>query len=228
LQSLARGGEAPRIGLVGNTGGGKTEIAKHVVRGYVATSPGAALIIDAKAERRYDDLPGAVVRDSIAHLAADWPRGARIIILRPRIFEGSDADPEAVAAFQWRWAGRRWPSLVVNDELVPHAADYGQWRRGSRMLKRAFVQGRSHGLAQLWCTTNLQGAPTDAADQSSVIFVLQTAGAGLNLLHDRHYLIGVPDGLIPSLAGFPLPPEQRGEFLALRSGLPWNGKIYKF
>lgn len=228
LASLVRGGEAPRIGLVGNTGGGKTEIAKHIVAAYLAASPGPVLIIDAKAERRYDDLPGAIVRESVAHLGADWPAGARVIVIRPRIFEGADADPEAVAELQWRLAGRRWPSLVVNDELVPHAAHHGQWRRGAHFLPRAFVQGRSHGLAQLWGTTALQAVPIEAADQSSVIFALQTAGLGLRILDDRNYLVGVPSGTVEGLAGYPLPPEQRGEFLALRSGIPWDGCVYKF
>jgi hypothetical protein len=228
LASLARGGEAPRIGLVGNTGGGKTEIARHIVKAYLAASPGFVFVVDAKAERRYDDLPGAVVRESVSHLANDWPTGARLIIIRPRIFEGSDADPEAIAALQWRCAGRRWPSLAVNDELVPHAADYGQWRRGSKMLKRSFIQGRTHGLTQLWGTTALQAVPIEAADQSSVIFTLQTAGLGLRLLNERNYLVGVPPGTVERLAGFERPPAERGEFLALRSGVPWDGYVYKF
>lgn len=199
------------------------------MQAYLAASPGPVIVIDAKAERRYDDVaPGTIVRESVAHLGAGLPPDARVAIIRPRIFEGADADPEAVADLQWRLAGARWPSLVVNDELVPHAAHHGQWRRGSRMLPRAFIQGRTHGLAQLWGTTALQAVPIEAADQSSVIFVLQTAGLGLRILDDRNYLVGVPPGTVEALAGFDRPPEERGEFLALRSGVPWDGVVYKF
>lgn len=228
LASVVRGGEAPRIGLVGNTGSGKTTAAREIVRAWLTHSPGLAVVVDAKAERRYDDLPGAVVRESLAHYADERPPpGARLLILRPSIFDGAEADPEAAAAFCWRLAGRRWPTLLVNDELVPHAAHHGQWRRGMTALPRAFIQGRVHGLSQLWGTTALQGVPVEAADQSSVILVFQTAGLGLRILGDRNYLVGVPPGTVEGLAGFDRPPDERGEFLALRSGVPWDGRIYR-
>lgn len=197
------------------------------MRAYLSASPGPVIVVDAKAERRYDDVAPAIVRESVAHLGTDWPPGARLIIIRPRIFEGADADPEAVADAQWRLAGERWPSLVVNDELVPHAARHGQWRRGSHQLPRAFIQGRTHGLAQLWGTTALQSVPIEASDQS-VIFAFQTAGLALRILGERNYLVGVPPGTVEGLAGFDRPPGERGEFLALRSGVPWNGCVYKF
>lgn len=226
---MERAGEAPRIGLIGNTGGGKTTAARALAGAYLTIAPGPVIVVDNKAEGRYDDLPGARTYASPTAFAVNPPsQGERVWIFRPALFEGGEVDPEEVAAFQWRLAGRRWQSLVVNDELVPHAAHHGQWCRGARWLPRAFVQGRTHGLAQVWGTTALQAVPIDAADQSSELWVFKTAGVALRILDDRNYLIGVPDGTVEQLCGYPAPPEQRGDFVRLVSGVPWDGEIYRF
>lgn len=226
LASLERGGEAPRIGVVGNTGSGKTHATEALALGYLRVSPGALIVVDNKAEGRYDRLPGAEVFPSLSALRPS--AGSRVWVLKPALFEGGEVSPEEVAEFQWKLRARRWPSMVLNDELVPHAAKAGQWRRGSTWLPRSFVQGRSHGLAQLWGTTLLHSVPIEAAEQSSELWVFKSAGLGLRLLDERNYTIGVPPGLIENLAGYPLPPEQRGEFVRLVSGVPWDGVVYKF
>lgn len=229
FSTLERGGEAPRIGLIGNTGSGKTVAARALAQAYLSVSPGPVIVVDNKAERRYDDLPGAVVYPSIASFAQTRPaHGNRVWVLRPSLFEGGEIDPEQVAEWQWKIAGRRTPSLVLNDELVPHAAKGGQWRTKTQWLQRAFVQGRSHGLAQIWGTTALQGVPLDASQQSHELWVFKTGGVALRILSERDYLIGVPPGTIEGLAGYPLPPAERGEFMRLVSGVPWNGVVYKF
>jgi hypothetical protein len=229
LATLDRGGEAPRIGLVGNTGAGKTVGAHAIAQAYLRSSPGPVIVIDNKAERRYDDLPGAVVFASTSAFAAARPAsGQRVWVMRPSLFEGGEVDPEEIAELQWKLAGKHWPSLVLNDELVPHAAKGGQWKTRTQWLQRAFVQGRSHGLAQLWGTTALQGVPLDASQQSHELWVFKTGGVALRILSERDYLIGVPPGTVEGLAGYPLPPAERGEFVRLVSGVPWNGVIYKF
>ena len=48
------------------------------------------------------------------------------------------------------------------------------------------------------------------------------------LLRRRDYLGGDVERVIPALPGDDLPPEQRGEFVLLRRGRPWDGRIYKF
>jgi hypothetical protein len=228
LASLARGGEGTRIGLIGNTGSGKTVAAVALAQAYLAASPGALIVVDNKAERRFDHLPGATVFPSVAAFATSPPpSGSRVWIFRPSIFEGGEVSPEEVAAFQWRLAGRRWPSLAINDELVPHAARNGQWRKGFEWLPRAFVQGRSHKISEVWGTTALQDVPLASAGQSE-LWVWQTAGVALRLLRERDYLIGVPPGLVENLPGFNDAPELRGDFVSLRSGVPWDGCIYKF
>jgi hypothetical protein len=223
---LVRGGEAPRIGLAGNTGGGKTTAALALACEYLRASPGALIVVDNKAEGRYDGLPGARVYQSISQLATSAQ--GRVWVLKPDVFAGQEISPEAVAEFQWKLRGHRMVSLVLNDELVPHAARAGQWRRGFEWLPKSFVQGRSHGLAQVWCTTMLQSVPIEAAEQSSELWTFKAAGLGLRLLDDRNYTVGVPPGTVENLAGYPLPPEQRGEFLRLVNGVQWDRRVYKF
>lgn len=226
LASLIHGGEAPRVGVIGNTGAGKTVATHALAEGYLRASPGALIVIDNKAEGRYDDLPGARIYESLSQLAIA-PQG-RCWILKPRVFAGHEIDPEEVAQFQWRLRGHRLPSCVLNDELVPHAAVCGQWKHPKGSLPKCFVQGRSHGLSQIWGTTALQDVPLQAAAQSSELWVFQTRGTGLRILRERDYLIGVPPGTVEAFAGYPLPAAERGEFARLVSGVPWDGVTYKF
>lgn len=148
-------------------------------------------------------------------------------IFRPSLFDGGEISPEEVAAFQWRLAGSGWASMVVNDELVPHAARNGQWRPRYEWLPRAFIQGRTHKLTQVWGTTALQDVPLASAGQSE-LWVWQTAGVALRILRERDYLIGVPPGTLENLPGFNDPAELRGDFLRLLPGVPWDRTIYKF
>ncbi|HXD98229.1 MAG TPA: hypothetical protein VN646_16895 [Candidatus Acidoferrum sp.] len=232
LSSLERSGEAPRIGLLGNTGAGKTRAAEEIVRGYLRCSSGLVIVVDAKANRRYDgvlDAARVAVRESVSDVRArPLLPGTRVLIFRSPIFKGVDADPNAIAELSWSLAGSKTPTLTVNDELVPHCADYGQWVGGKGgWVKRSFVQGREHGIGQLWCTTTPQGVPIEAFGQSR-LWVFQLAGQDLSLLRRRNFLIGVPPGLVEELAGEPRPFEERGEFVCLLSGRPWDGRIYKF
>jgi hypothetical protein len=226
LAGLQRDGEAPRIGLVGGTGSGKTVAAEAIARAYLSVSPGALIVVDNKAAGRFDRLPGAQVFESVS--AFRPAPGSRVWIFKPRLWEGGEIDPREIAELQWKMVGRRVRSMVVNDELVPHAVNGGQWIGGQRSpVARAFIQGREHGLSQLWGTTALQDVPGNAADLSE-LWVFQSHGLAARILARRNFLIGAPPGLLEGLAGYPLPPAQRGEFVRLFSGRPWNRTIYKF
>jgi hypothetical protein len=55
-------------------------------------------------------------------------------------------------------------------------------------------------------------------------------GNPIRLLKARGYLepSGTVENVIPSLPGDELPPEQRGYFVLLRRGRPWDQRIYRF
>jgi hypothetical protein len=170
------------------------------------------------------------VRESISHLSSlPLGPGVRMLIIRPRMFEGGRVDVEEVARYCWRLAGRHTRSLLVNDELVPHAAEFGQFVGGKHSdLKRCFTEGRVHGLSQLWGTQDLTDVPVAVVAQSSAIWCFKTAGTGLEILRRRNYLLGVPDGLVENLPDDESPPDERGEFVRLRAGKRWDSKLYRF
>lgn len=222
-------GEAPRIGLLGDPGGGKTRAAEEIVKGYLARAPGIVVIVDAKAERRFDGLPVSpppAVRVSPADLAAHPPPpGTRVIIARAPLTD--ENDPEAWARFTCNLAERRWGSLTVNDELAQ--ATHGMsWRKGTVFLPRTFIRGRTQGLSQLWGTTSPHDVPTAVFESTDEIWQFKTSGMALRVLARRDYLRGIEPETIERLAGYPLPPAERGEFVRLVRGRPWDGRIYKF
>jgi hypothetical protein len=222
-------GEAPRIGLLGDPGGGKTRAAEAIALEYLRVAPGLVVVIDAKGERRFDGLPvnpPPIVRASPADLVARrGPPGTRVIIARAPLTE--DVDPEAWARMVVGLAESRWGSLTIHDELAQASAG-ASWRRGSVFLPRTFVRGRSQGLGVVWCTTSPQDVPTVAFETSDHLLQFKTSGMAIDLLGRRNYLRGIDPEIIEGLAGYPLPPDERGEFVLLSRGAPWDGLIYKF
>src|SRR3954468_13035650 len=89
-------GEAPQIGIVGDTGAGKTTLLRALVEAYVRRSPGWALVIDDK--ERQARYAGQERRD-VADLRARPvdPEGPRVLVFRGDVGAGVDADPEEVA-----------------------------------------------------------------------------------------------------------------------------------
>lgn len=219
-------GEAPRIGLLGDTGTGKTEAARRLVAAYLARSPGVALVIDDKEIRAR--FAGQERRD-VAELAARPPvPEPRAVIFRGAVREGVEVDAESVTELAWSMAGRRRPSLVVYDELE-RAADRGKWLPHVARVPQAFKQGRAVGISMLWGTQSPQDVPRAAFEQSSHIYVFRMDGLGLNVLEDRNYILD--DRLaetIRALPGDELPPAQRGFFVLLRRGRPWDGFVYRY
>lgn len=138
-----------------------------------------------------------------------------------------EVSPEEIARLAAGLANRKWPSLTINDEL-DQAARGGQWKRGAVFLPRSFIRGRSAGLSQVWGTTSPQNVPLEAFELSSEIWCFKLAGLGLRLLGDREYLTGIDPGTIEQLAGYPLPTDQRGEFVRLVRGRTWDRRIYRF
>jgi len=216
--------------VLGDTGTGKTVAMIALVELYLRMSPGWVLVVDDKElQPRY---AGQLRRDveDLRKNPVD-PNGRRVVVFRGVPSQGTDADPEEVAELAWKRAARGRKSCVVHDELVAGRESIvknQQWRKGIEYMPKSFTKGRSPGVADIWGAQSPQSVPIDPFEQSHAILCFRMAGLGLETLRKRDYLAGGAELVIPKLHGPPLPPDQRGDFVLLRRGLPWNGKVYKF
>ena len=214
-------GEGTRIGLLGDTGSGKSHAARILAEYYLRQSRGLVLVADSKGDGGW---PGDV-RESIADLAERPPTG-RQIVLTPDPF-GEPLDLESVARWQWALASRRCPSLVVYDELADACAD-GEWLPGTRDLPRVFTHGRRVQISAVWGGQFAQQIPREAYECSSCLFVWRQAGNALAILRRRGYTDEAAEHAILALPGDAVPPAERGAFVVLRRGRPWDRQIYRF
>lgn len=224
-------GEAPQIGIIGDTGTGKTTATAYLIDLYLRKSPGSVLVVDDKEMRpRFAGQP----RRDVAELRAnpiDWQQG-RVVVFRGEPSRGVRVDLEEIAELAWARAAIGRQTLCVFDELIAGREELTkntQWRKGVTWVPRNFAMGRSPGVADIWGAQDPVDVPNVVFNQSSAIFTFRLAGTGLQKLRERNYLVGGDvDEVIQGLPGPPMPPDQRGPFVMLRRGLPWNGKIYKF
>ena len=213
--------------MLGDPGCGKSRAMREIVRRYVIDCPrGVALVCDDKEARpQYD---GQLYRDPDDLERRPPQPEPRVVVFRGVPFSLSGLDYEKVASLQLRLAQQRVQSMVVYDELDRAAAN-GQWKEGKESkIAWALGKGRSQGAASLWGTQQTQAVPREAFDCSSSILCFRMMGAPLRLLRERGYCEGGVDEVIPILPGDELPPAQRGFFVLLRRGRPWDRKIYRF
>lgn len=218
------------MGLLGDTGTGKTTAEQHLIQEYLRRSPGSALIVDDKEMLpRFEGQYRRDVEDLREH-PVDFQLG-RVIVFRGEPGRGERVDLEDVAALAWARAQKGRKTLCVFDELVAGREELTkntQWRKGVTWVPRNFTMGRSPGIGDLWGAQSPQLVPLDVFEQSSAILCFRLAGLGLERLRQRDYLEGGAGDVIPTLSGPPSPPGERGEFVLLRRGQTWNRVIYKF
>lgn len=223
-------GEGPRVGILGDSGCGKTEAMRRLILEYLRRMPGAPVfVIDDKEARA--QFPGQERRDARDMVRRKPNKEPRVVVFRGDRFARAtgEVDPEEIAEIQWNMAQRGKPSLVVYDEL-DKAANMAMWKKGDASTVRwAFIKGRSSGAATIWGTQETQAVPREAFNQSSCIICFRLVGNPLRLLRERGYLEGGDvASVISTLPGDELPPHRRGYFVLLRRGRPWDQKVYRF
>lgn len=206
---------------------------KYLIGEVQRRSVGWIIIIDDKdpARAQYEGQLFADVVD--VHTRGLEPE-PRIIVLRGDTKMGRDVEPEDAARFAWQLHVKGLPSMLVYDELKHrNLVNYGTWLSGVEWVPRIFEKGRSIGIGSIWGCQYPQQIPTDPWETTDCVFCFKLAGQGLGKLDERGYLgRGEPRErlleLIPTLGGYPLPLERRGEFVVLQRGAPWDGKVYRF
>jgi hypothetical protein len=214
-------GQGVRFGCVGDSGTGKTELLKRVIEAYVRGTGGAVVVVDDGAQAGY------VGEERVNRADARMRpiRGTRLVLVGD-VFSGIAASPEEGATIAWALARRRKKVVCVTDELND-AARNRCWLKGVVMLPAAYTKGRKHGLSGFWTTQRVQDCLGEVFDQSDYIAVFRLVGLGLDRLEERGYLRGIDRSVIERLPGFDAPEELRGQFVLLRRGLPWDGRIYR-
>jgi energy-coupling factor transporter ATP-binding protein EcfA2 len=224
-------GEAPQIGVLGDTGCGKTTLTLELVQAYLRRSPGSVLIVDDKELTTRFEGQERRDREDLRQHPIDYQLG-RVTVFRGDVAHGQRVNVEEVAELAWIRAGRGRKTLVVYDELIAGREDVlcknSQWRRGVKWVPQSFTMGRSPGVADIWGAQTPQDVPNEVFNQSSAILTFRLDGAGLAKLKERGYLDAESAEVVRRLPGPPMPPAQRGDFVMLVRGRPWDRKIYKF
>lgn len=221
--------EAPRVGVLGDTGCGKTEAMRRLVEGWLAKVPrGLVVIVD---DKGLTSPFSGQERKDVQDLKANPvdKRGPRVVILRGDRFDRArgQVDPETAAEVQWALAQQGRPTLGVYDEL-PKGAVYGQWRKTPSTISWGFSQGRDVQAGMLWGGQETQQIPAEAFNQSGYIFQFRSMGNPIRLLRERNYVDPEVAKVIAALPGHELPRPQRGYFVLLQRGRAWNRVIYRY
>lgn len=213
-------GEGTRVGVVGDSGSGKTFAMVRLAEAYLKASPGCALIVDDKEPRpRFAGQQRKDVAELERSPAAPDPRS---IVFRGDLFAGYKVQPEQVAALAWKISHRRVPVLMVCDE-IERAATNGQWRKDSRWVKQTFTEGRAVGISCLWGAQMPQQVPQEAFDQSGFMLIFKLDGMGADLLVRRRVLTPEQARQVAQLPGQEVPKEQRGYFFLFTRGGELSG-----
>jgi len=226
-----RHGEGPRVGFLGDPGCGKTEAMRRMIAAYLRASPGVVLVADDKSAWR-QQFEGQAFKDVAefeAHPEKLRPDGPRVIVFRGDHSMGARGglDLETIARLQSKIAAKRRPSVAVYDE-IDRATVNGQWQQNPSDIAWSFGKGREDGIGAFWGLQQTQSAPSEPFNNSTHIFVFRCVGNPVRLLKQREYCEGGADKVIPRLPGDELPKAQRGYFVLLRRGRPWDGRIYRF
>ena len=200
---------------------------RRIIAAYLRATRGVVLVCDDKDPVR-PQFEGQCFREP-AELETRAPAPEpRVIVFRGHGFGRQSLEPESVAALQWQLVQRRQPSIVVYDEL-DRAAVAGQWKAGAdSQIGWAFGKGGGVGAGSLWGTQETEAVPREAFNQSTAILCFRMMGNPIRLLKQRGYLEGGVADVIPRLPGDELPPKQRGFFVLLLRGRPWDGRVYRF
>lgn len=216
-------GEGARVGVLGDSGCGKSHASRALVAEYLRVCGGVVWVADWAGH-----YPGQRYRDPVDMRAVPPASEPRVLCFSGDIKTGRPVSGEDVARSAWGFSvSARIHSLLVLDELSESCTN-GQWRRGVERVPSAFTMGRKARVSVLWGAQFPQQVPQAAFDQSQILLIFRLSGAPLELLKRRGYLDARAAAVVSRLPGPERPPRERGEFVAIRRGQPWDGCTYRY
>ena len=229
-----RYGEAPRIILLGDSRCGKSHITRQLIAGYLRAAPdGVVFVCDDKDPAR-PQFQGQYYRDpdELEQPGREPAPEPRVVVFRGRGDEimddrGSAQLYESTARLQWKLARKRRRSLAVYDEL-DRAATGGQWIENPSAIGWSYGKGGSVGVGSIAGTQETEAVPRQPFNQATAVICVRMMGNPVRLLKQRGYCEGGVDKVLPRLPGTELPPAQRGYFVVLQRGRPWDQRVYRY
>lgn len=225
-------GEGFRLGLLGDSGCGKSWLARAIVLEYLRRSPGIVGVANSKADPWPTSKPWPAESHREPYDLVGRPPIGRVVVFTPDSF-GASLSLEDIAVWQWRLARKGWPSLTVYDE-ISDATKKGERRNDwiiagdAAQLPRVFTHGRRPKISGVWGAQFAHQVPMEPWEESPVVFCWHQAGNALGILGRRHYLEGVGvEEAIRALPSSQVPPNERGAFVMLRRSQPWDGRVYR-
>lgn len=226
-------GEAPRVLFLGDSRCGKTEIMRRAAVEYTRREANGLVLVADDKDPYKPQFEGQYFRDpaelespaGIARLKPD----PRIVVFRgdPDNDSADGLFYESVATFQWKMRKRGRRSLAIYDEL-DRAAKNGQWINNPSKIAWSYGKGGSAGVGSFAGTQETEAVPPQPFNQATCVVVVRMMGNPLRLLKQRNYCVDGVDSVIARLPGTELPPPQRGYFVVLERGRPWNRRVYRF
>lgn len=200
--------EGYRVGVLGNTGSGKTITLKTLLT-YNRNQALTLIHDDTKLEPQY--------AGHVAWSFREAPDDAQTVVFRGDVFKSTRVDPEYVSMVGVHVAKTtRQPVRVVLDE-AKRACTKGGMKITSETTIQILTEGRMLGVSLLWSNQS-PVVPREFVDQADAIVLHRMGPRALNYLDetlrfDRELLEAVPN-------------LEVGEFVIYEDGRPWNGVIY--
>jgi len=209
--------EGYRIGILGESGAGKTSAIKHFL---AIPFDGVTLIHDEKAGNPQFD--GYTVQ--YANIAS-VPDNVDTVVFRGDPYNRTTVEVNSVALLALKLARLRIPVRLVIDELDRAVTDGGR-ALNSPAVRECITQGRAMKLCVLWSTQLPQRAPVEMLDNASAIVLGRCGPRAVNYLDQRCFFTDDETASIKGLKTHYEDNRTVGELVVHRNGKPWDGRVY--
>lgn len=224
-QSAASKGEGYRVGVIGESGGGKTSL----LRALLDAMPfdGLTLIHDEKPGKatQYAGLRSPYVQTDRVGLGHLHRRDVGTVIFRGDPMRGTVTTAHDVALLAVELGRKQVPVRLVIDELDSATTDGGM-RLASTAVRFCLTQGRAVNISVL-CSTQLPvRMPSEVIDNLTVLVATRCGPRSLQYLRNRAFF---DDAVVEALGRLRAHYEDGapGELVVLRAGRDWDGRVLR-
>lgn len=224
LSTIESKQEGYRVGVIGETGCGKTSALKILLS---RRWNGITLIHDEKPARvgQFHDLKVKHATTDICSLNHLRGIDANTVVFRGDPMKRTSVPVDAVAELAIQMAQMGIPVRLVIDELDRAVSDGGKVL-ASQSVRFCITQGRALGLSVLWSTQMPMRTPAELLDNSSVLIMGRMGPKSANYLTDRQHFGMSLTEQIQHLKGHYEFNDGPGELVIYQNGKKWDNRVY--